>query len=93
VASGIARFGVVGLVLDAVIGGVVILGLYLWSLRKPHEQASAIEVDVAANAVYTRKELRDLQRKKRAENVAARRAELSRERTLRRMGARKGGRR
>ncbi|WP_139200624.1 inorganic phosphate transporter, partial [Curtobacterium sp. MMLR14_010] len=93
VASGIARFGIIGLVIDAVVGAVVILGLYLWSLRKPHGQASAIEVDVAANAVYTRKELRDLQRKKRAENVAARRAELSRERTLRRMGARKGGRR
>ena len=93
VASGIARFGIIGLVIDAVVGAAVILGLYLWSLRKPHGQASAIEVDVAANAVYTRKELRDLQRKKRADAVAARRAELSRERTLRRMGARKGGRR
>jgi PiT family inorganic phosphate transporter len=93
VASGIARLGVTGLVLDAVIGAAVILGLYLWSLRKPHEQAAAIEVDVAANAVFTRKELRDMQRKKRADAVAQRRAELSRERTLRRMAARKGGRR
>ena len=50
-------------------------------------------IDVAANAVLTRKEQRGLQRKKRAEAVAARRAELSRERTLRRMDGRKGGRR
>ncbi|MEK6345698.1 MAG: inorganic phosphate transporter [Curtobacterium sp.] len=93
VASGIARIGVLGLVVDAVVGAAVILGLYLWSLRKPHDQAAAIEVDVAANAVLTRKERRDMQRKKRAEVVSARRAELSRERTLRRMAARKGGRR
>ncbi|GGL78026.1 phosphate transporter [Curtobacterium citreum] len=91
VASGIALLGVTGLVIDAVVGAAVILGLYLWSLRKPHEQA--IEVDVAANAVFTRKELRDMQRKKRAARVAERRAELSRERTLRRMAGRNGGRR
>ncbi len=91
VASGIALLGVTGLVIDAVVGAAVILGLYLWSLRKPHEQA--IEVDVAANAVLTRKELRDMQRKKRAARVAERRAELSRERTLRRMAGRNGGRR
>ena len=93
VASAIGRIGTIGLVIDAVLGAVVILGLYLWSLRKPHENAAAIEIDIAANAVLTRKERRDLQRKKRAEEVAARRAELSRERTLRRMAARRGGRR
>jgi len=93
VASGIARFGVAGLVIDAVVGAVVILGLYLLSRRNPIEQAAAIEVDVAANSVLTRKQHRDLQRRKRAEQVGARRVALSRERTLRRMAARKGGRR
>ncbi|MFZ7088126.1 inorganic phosphate transporter [Curtobacterium sp. RRHDQ10] len=92
-ASAIALIGTTGLVIDAVIGVVVIGGLYLMSRRSPVENAAAIEVDVAANSVLTRKQVRDLQRRKRAEQVATRRVALSRERTLRRMAARKGGRR
>jgi PiT family inorganic phosphate transporter len=93
VAAAIGRLGDLGLVIDALLGAVVIGGLFLWSRRRPIEQAATIEVDVAANSVLTRKERRDLLRRKRAEQVAARRVELSRERTLRRMAARKGGRR
>ncbi|PZE24979.1 MULTISPECIES: inorganic phosphate transporter [unclassified Curtobacterium] len=93
VASAIARIGTAGLVVDAVLGAVIIAGLFLWSRRNPVEQAAAIEVDVAANSVLTRKQRRDLQRRKRAEEVAARRVALSREKTLRRMAARRGGRR
>jgi inorganic phosphate transporter, PiT family len=92
-ASAIALLGTPGLVVDAIIAAVVIGGLYAWSRRRPLEQAATIEVDVAANTVLSRKDSRDLQRRKRAEQVAARRVELSRERTLRRMAARKGGRR
>ena len=92
-ASAIALLGTSGLVIDAIIGAIVIGGLYAWSRRKPLDQAAAIEVDVAANTVLTRRDQRDLQRRKRAEQVAARRVELSREKTLRRMAARKGGRR
>ncbi|WP_066515726.1 inorganic phosphate transporter [Curtobacterium ammoniigenes] len=93
VAALIGHLGDLGLIIDAVIGAVVIGGLYLWSRRRPIEQAATIEVDVAANTVLTRRERRDLQRRKRAELVAARRVELSREKTLRRMAARRGGRR
>ena len=93
VAALIAHLGDAGLVADSIIGLVVIGGLYLWSRRRPLEQAATIEVDLAANSVLTRKERRDMQRRKRAEVVAARRVELSREKTLRRMAARRGGRR
>ena len=93
VAALIAHLGDAGLVADSIIGLVVIGGLYLWSRRRPLEQAATIEVDLAANTVLTRKERRDMQRRKRAEVVAARRVELSREKTLRRMAARRGGRR
>ncbi|WP_082474031.1 inorganic phosphate transporter [Curtobacterium sp. Leaf261] len=92
-ASAIALIGTSGLVIDAVIAVVVIGGLYVLSRRNPNEQAAAMEVDVAANAILTRKQRRDLQRRKRAEQVATRRVALSREKTLRRMAARKGGRR
>lgn len=93
VAALIAHLGDAGLVADSIIGLVVIGGLYLWSRRRPLEQAATIEVDLAANSVLTRKERRDMQRRKRAEVVAARRVELSRGKTLRRMAARRGGRR
>jgi inorganic phosphate transporter, PiT family len=92
-AAFVAHLGDAGLVIDAVIGAIVIGGLYAWSRRNPLEHAATMEVDVAANTVLSRKELRDLQRRKRAEEVAARRVALSREKTLRRMAARKGGRR
>jgi PiT family inorganic phosphate transporter len=92
-ASAIARIGTSGLVIDAIIAAIVLGGLYAWSRRKPLEQAATIEVDVAANTVLSRRDQRDLQRRKRAEEVAARRVELSRAKTLRRMAARKGGRR
>jgi PiT family inorganic phosphate transporter len=92
-ASAVAKLGTGGLVADALIGVAVIGGLYLLSRRNPVEQAAAIEVDVAANSVLTRKQRRDTQRRKRAEELAARRVALSRERTLRRMAARRGGRR
>jgi PiT family inorganic phosphate transporter len=93
VASAIALLGTSGLVIDAVIAVLVIGGLYVLSRRNPNEQAAAMEVDVAANAILTRKQRRDMQRRKRAEQVANRRVALSREKTLRRMAARKGGRR
>jgi inorganic phosphate transporter, PiT family len=91
VSSAIANLGDVGLVIDALLGAAVIGGLYLWSRRSPVAQAGRMEIDVAANTVLTRKERRDLERRKRAEQVAERRAELSRERTLRRMSGRRGG--
>jgi PiT family inorganic phosphate transporter len=69
----IGRLGTVGLVIDAVLGGATIVLIFVLSRRKPAEQSNALEVDVAANSVYTRKERRALAKKRSDEMLAARR--------------------
>jgi PiT family inorganic phosphate transporter len=69
----IARLGVPGLIIDAVIGGGTIVLIFVLSRRKPAEQSNALEVDVAMNSVFNRKERRALAKKRSDELLAARR--------------------
>ena len=82
----IARIGVVGLVIDAVLGAGVIVGIFVASRRKPHEQSNALEVDVAMNSVLTRSERRSLL-KKRGDELLAERRRMSDESSLFELGA------
>ena len=81
----IARLGAVGLIIDAIIGGGVIVFIFVRSKKKPADQSNAIEVDVAANSVFTRKERRSLE-KKRADDMLRARRQMSDESPLRTMG-------
>ena len=78
--------GVVGLVIDAVLGAGVIVGIFVASRRKPHEQSNALEVDVAMNSVLTRSERRSLL-KKRGDELLAERRRMSDESSLFELGA------
>ncbi|RKR74535.1 inorganic phosphate transporter [Frondihabitans australicus] len=69
----IGRRGLAGLIVDAVLGAAVIVGIFVLSRRKPAEQSNALEVDVAMNSVLTRKERRALAKKRSDELLAARR--------------------
>ncbi|WP_213815524.1 inorganic phosphate transporter [Glaciihabitans sp. dw_435] len=69
----IARLGPVGLLIDAVLGLTVIVGIFVASRRRPAEQSNALEVDVAMNSVMTRNERRNAQKKRSEELLAARR--------------------
>jgi PiT family inorganic phosphate transporter len=82
----IARIGVVGLVIDAVIGAGVIIAIFVSSRRKPAEQSNALEIDVAMNAVLTRREQRQLAKKRSDEMLLARRR-MSDESSLFELGA------
>jgi PiT family inorganic phosphate transporter len=77
----VARTGAFGLVIDAVVGLVLILGIFIASRRKPAQQSNALEVDVAMNSVMTRKESRAAL-KKRSEEILAARRRLSDESSL-----------
>lgn len=79
----VARLGPVGLAIDALVGGAVIAFIYRRSRRIPVGQSSAIEVDVAANAVLSRKGRRAIA--KRVAEDASARQRMSRAATLRRM--------
>nr|BFF14470.1 hypothetical protein GCM10025699_57730 [Microbacterium flavescens] len=52
-------------------GAAVIAGIFLISRRKPHDQGSAIEVDVAATSVLSRRRARRAERKGRVDTPAA----------------------
>ncbi|WP_082763722.1 inorganic phosphate transporter [Frondihabitans sp. PAMC 28766] len=82
----IARLGVIGLVIDALLGAAVIVGIFVASRRKPAEQSNALEVDVAMNSVLTRRERRALLKKRSDEMLEARRR-LSDESSLFELGA------
>ncbi|GAA4669468.1 inorganic phosphate transporter [Frondihabitans cladoniiphilus] len=69
----IARLGTVGLIVDAVLGFGVIVLIFVLSRRKPAETGNALEVDQAANSVFTRKERRALAKKHSDEMLLARR--------------------
>jgi PiT family inorganic phosphate transporter len=69
----VARAGIVGLLIDAVAGLAVIIGIFVASRRRPAESPNALEVDVALNSVMTRKERRAAARKRGDEIFAARR--------------------
>jgi PiT family inorganic phosphate transporter len=77
----IAGLGVEGLVIDATLGLVVILAIFLLSRRRPVEQSKALEVDVAMNSVMTRVERRAAE-KKRGDEMLATRRRLSDESSL-----------
>ncbi|HEX4444225.1 MAG TPA: anion permease [Galbitalea sp.] len=77
----IAGLGVEGLVIDATLGLVVILAIFLLSRRRPVEQSKALEVDVAMNSVMTRVERRAAE-KKRGDEILATRRRLSDESSL-----------
>ena len=79
----VARLGGVGLALDAVVGAAVIAFIYRRSRRMPTDQTGALEVDLAANAVLSRKNRRV--EKKRASKSAVAGQRMSREATMRRM--------
>ena len=82
----IARAGTPGLVIDALIGAAVIVLIFVLSRQKPAEQSNALEVDVAMNSVFTRKERRALQKKRSDEMLEARR-QMSDESSLFELGA------
>ncbi|WP_082474978.1 MULTISPECIES: inorganic phosphate transporter [unclassified Frigoribacterium] len=67
----IASVGVVGLVIDAVVGVAVIGGIFLISRRRPHDQGAAIEVDLAATSVLSRRRARRAERRGRVDTPAA----------------------
>jgi len=71
VAALIATLGVTGLVIDAAVGAVVIAGIFVISRRRPHDQGSAIEVDVAATSVLSRRRARRAVRKGRVDTPAS----------------------
>ncbi|MCU1526503.1 MAG: phosphate transporter, partial [Frondihabitans sp.] len=81
----IARLGATGLIIDAVIGGGTVVLIFVLSRRKPAEQSNALEVDVAMNSVFNRKERRALAKKRSDELLAARR-QMSDESSLFEMG-------
>jgi PiT family inorganic phosphate transporter len=55
-AAGLALLGTIGIVLDAIIGAAVILGIYLWSKRKSVAPTAGInEIDDAGRVVKIRK--------------------------------------
>ncbi|BDZ50107.1 hypothetical protein GCM10025867_23480 [Frondihabitans sucicola] len=82
----IARIGVVGLIIDAVIGAVVIVSIFAASRRKPAEQSNALEVDVAMNSVLNRRDRRALL-KKRSDEMLMERRRMSDESSLFELGA------
>lgn len=67
VAASIASWGLAGLVIDAVVGAAVIAGIFVVSRRRPHDQGSAIEVDVAATSVLSRRRARRAERRGRVD--------------------------
>ncbi len=69
----IGRLGTGGLIIDAVLGVAVIVGIFIASRRRPAEQSNALEVDVALNSVLTRQERRALLKKRSDEMLEARR--------------------
>jgi len=71
VAALIATLGTPGLVVDAVVGVVVIGGIFLLSRRRPHEQGAAMEVDVAATSVLSRRRARRLEKRGRIDTPAS----------------------
>ena len=75
-----------GLIIDALLGAAVIVGIFVASRRKPAEQSNALEVDVAMNSVFTRKERRALL-KKRSDDMLEARRRLSDESSLFELGA------
>jgi PiT family inorganic phosphate transporter len=77
----VARFGVVGLLVDAVLGLAAILAIFIFSRRRPAEQSNALEVDVALNSVMTRQERRAAV-KRRSDDILATRRRLSDESSL-----------
>ena len=54
-AAVVAQLGMLGIVIDAVLGAAAVLAIYLWSRRHPVKSHNAIELDVAATAVRGRK--------------------------------------
>jgi inorganic phosphate transporter, PiT family len=55
-AAGLAELGTIGIVLDAVIGAIVIAGIYLWSRRETVVHTAGInEIDDAGRVVKIRK--------------------------------------
>lgn len=77
----VGELGIVGLVIDAVVGLAVILGIFLLSRRRPPQGSNALEVDVAMNSVLTRHERR-VAAKKRSDDLLATRRRLSDESSL-----------
>jgi len=59
----VASLGAVGLVVDAVAGFAVVGGIFVLSRRRPSEQQSAMEVDLAATSVLSRRRVRRLERR------------------------------
>jgi PiT family inorganic phosphate transporter len=77
----VARIGIAGVVIDAVVGLAVIVGIFLASRRRPAPASNALEVDVALNSVMTRQERRAAE-KKRSDEIFAARRRLSDESSL-----------
>jgi PiT family inorganic phosphate transporter len=70
-AAGLAQFGTIGIVLDAVIGTVVIVGIYFWSRRETVVHTVGInEIDDAGRVVKIRKTPRKPPRRDRKKKVA-----------------------
>ena len=86
----VARSGLVGVIVDAVVGLAVIVGIFVASRRRPASTPNSLEVDVALNSVMTRQERRAAERKRSDEILAARRR-LSDESSLFELGQ-EGGR-
>lgn len=82
----VARVGFGGIVVDAVVGTIVIVGIFVASRRRPASTPNALEVDVAANSVTTRQERRTAERRRDDEILATRRR-LSDESSLFDLGA------
>ena len=70
VAAFVASAGLVGLVVDAVVGVAVIGGIFLLSRRRPHDHSAAMEVDVAATSVLSRRRARRAEKKGRVDTPA-----------------------
>ncbi|NIJ06215.1 inorganic phosphate transporter [Frigoribacterium faeni] len=70
VAAFVASLGTAGLVVDAIVGVAVIAGIFLLSRRRPHDQSSAMEVDVAATSVLSRRRARRAEKRGRVDTPA-----------------------
>lgn len=70
VAALVASTGTVGLVVDAVVGVGVVLAIFLLSRRRPAPHGAAMEVDLAATSVLSRRRARRLAAKGRLDTPA-----------------------